>query len=107
MAVGVGYSRTVLRICLLALIPVGLAAQGVSYHNQVRPLLEQRCGACHYGERSAAGVALTSFAGVKAVSARLVPAVSGASPRMPKSGAPLTAAEVSLLERWIAGGALD
>lgn len=95
------------RLCIFALISVGMAAQGVSYHNQVRPLLEQRCGACHQGERAAAGVLLTSFAGVKAVSARLVPAVSGASPRMPKSGLPLTAVEVSLLDRWVAGGAVD
>ncbi len=91
---------------------MGMAASlfgtdAVSFHRQVRPLLEQRCGACHQAGRGAAGVALTSFAGVKASVSRLVPAVSGTAPRMPKAGAPLTADEVALLERWVAGGAVD
>jgi len=97
----------VVRICILALIPVGLSAQAVSFHKQVRPLLEAQCGTCHQGERGAGGVALTSYAGVKAVLTRLLPAVSGAPPRMPKAGAPLTADQVAVLEKWIASGAAD
>jgi len=97
----------VTRICSLVLFSVGLSAEGVSYHGQVRPLLEQRCGACHQAGRASGGVALLSYSGVKAALTRLLPAVSGVIPRMPKSGGALAAAEVALLERWIASGALD
>jgi hypothetical protein len=95
------------RTSILALISIGLAAEGVSFHGQVRPLLEQRCSGCHQSGRASAGVVLTSFASVRAALTRLIPAVSGAAPRMPKTGGPLAAAEIALLERWISGGAVD
>ena len=101
------YSETVVKFCNLALISASLTAAGVSYHGQVRPLLEQRCGACHQEGRASGGVALTSFAGVRAAINRLVPAVSGATPRMPKSGAALAAEDVALITRWITEGAVD
>ncbi|HEU0119213.1 MAG TPA: DUF1549 and DUF1553 domain-containing protein [Bryobacteraceae bacterium] len=94
-------------VVLLVLAACVYGAEGVSFHKDVRPLLEQRCAACHQAGRGAAGVSLNSFSGVKAALQRLVPAVSGSSPRMPKSGPPLTAAEVALLEKWIGAGAVD
>jgi len=96
-----------LAVAAVGLAAVGQCAEPVSFHRDVRKLLEQRCVACHQDGRGAAGVGLSSYAGVKAAAKRLVPAVSGATPRMPKSGAPLTAAEVALLENWIAAGAAD
>lgn len=84
-----------------------IAADAVSFHRQVRPLLEQRCVACHQTGRAQAGIALDGYAGVRRVLTRLVPAVTGATPRMPKSGPPLLPDEVALLEKWIAAGAVD
>ena len=73
---GLVYSGTVLRIAVFLVFASALfGAEGVSFHKQVRPLLEQRCGACHQAGRGAAGVALTSYVGVKASLGRLVPAM--------------------------------
>jgi hypothetical protein len=91
----------------LLLATGALASGGPSFHKEVRPLLEQRCAACHQAGRGAAGVALTTYSGVRASLTRLLPAVQGDKPRMPKSGAPLSPQELSVLESWIAAGAAD
>ncbi|MBL8238744.1 MAG: DUF1549 domain-containing protein [Bryobacterales bacterium] len=97
----------VIPVVFVAVAATLYAAAPVSFHRQVRPLLEQRCVACHQAERGAGGVTLATYSGVRAVLARLVPTVSGAAPRMPKAGKPLSAEEVALIERWVAAGASD
>ncbi len=88
------------------LLALGLLAnEPVSYDRQVRPILGRRCQACHQGSTAAAAIDLSKFAGVKAVAAKLVAAVSGAQPRMPKGLAPLEPKEVELLRAWVEQGA--
>jgi hypothetical protein len=97
-----------MRFGMAILLATGaFAANGPSFHRDVRPLLEQKCAACHQADRGAAGVALTTYSGVRSSLSRLLPAVKGDKPRMPKSGVPLTPQELSLLEGWIAAGAAD
>ena len=83
------------------------AAPRVSYEREVRPVVAQRCQMCHQGANPAAGVNLAGFAGVKGAAARMVAAVSGNPPRMPKGMKPLDAAEVKLLRQWVEEGAVN
>jgi cytochrome c553 len=93
-------------IAFLILFAGGAAAQQpVSFDRDVRPLLAQRCAMCHGATGGAGGVSLTSYTGVAKVLASVPAVVSGEKPRMPKSGSPLTAAQVAMLTRWIAEGA--
>ena len=74
----------------------------VSYRKQIQPLIAARCEACH---RSGAAVVLSSYEGLRKAAPRLVDAVSGDPPRMPKAGAPLDASEVATIRQWVAEGA--
>jgi hypothetical protein len=77
------------------------AVDEVSYRKQVQPLIAARCEACH----RSGPVNLSTYEGLRKAAPLLTAAVSGSPPRMPKSGAPLSAAEVSLLRGWVAAGA--
>lgn len=77
----------------------------------VQSILDAKCTKCH-GDKAAAGVKLTDKEGIlklvtagDAAGSKLVTIVSGEKPRMPKGGAPLTAAEIETLKKWIADGA--
>lgn len=88
-------------------VPVCLAAP-VSYQRDVRPLLAARCQMCHNARVSSGGLSLENVAALRGVlDGRLLAAVSGEKPRMPKVGPPLTAAQVALLRQWIEEGAKD
>lgn len=77
----------------------------VDFATQVHPLLASRCAACHTGDKAQAGLRVDQKDSLAKVSAKIVPKVKGDSGmRMPPNGAPLTPAEIGLLERWIAGG---
>ena len=82
-------------------------AEPVSYGTQIQPILSAKCVVCHSDANPAGGIALDGSAKVAAVKSRLIAAVSGPSPRMPKSGAPLSLEQVALLARWIEEGAKD
>ena len=77
-----------------------LAQAEVSYRKQIQPLIASRCEACH---RSGA-VPLSSYEGLRKAAPRVVDAVSGDAPRMPKAGAPLSSDEVALIRQWVADG---
>ena len=77
-----------------------LAQAEVSYRKQIQPLIASRCEACH---RSGA-VPLSSYEGLRKAAPRVVDAVSGDTPRMPKAGAPLSSDEVALIRQWVADG---
>ena len=69
---------------------------------------------CHQAEGGQGGFSAASYADVaKAVThgepgqSRLVAAISGAEPAMPKLGGPLEAEQVELIRRWVAEGAPD
>jgi len=92
------------------------------FENSVRPLLAEHCYECHQGTKAKLGLKLDSRAGVLRGSdyhpvvdlenppaSRLLLAVkhTGAAKKvenMPKKGAPLSAEEIAVLERWIGDG---
>lgn len=92
----------------------------VSFHNDVRPIFQANCNACHRAGKAKGGLDLTSVAAIKkggkhgaaievgkADGSRLMEDIGGDEPTMPDEGEPLTAEEVALIGRWIAGGAID
>lgn len=99
------------------------AEEPPSFHAEVRPLLERSCQGCHQPAKAKGGLDLTSFAALMrggesgalvspgAPDASLlieeVADPDGLGPSMPKDGAPLAAAEVAMLRRWIEAGAKD
>ncbi len=89
--------------------------QRVSFQQDVQPLLNARCVACHGGT---AGLYLDSYNGVMnggagwpivvpgdPANSRLVQVVSSGD--MPYGGPPLTASEIQTLVNWIVAGAPD
>ena len=114
---------------VLSLAALGVArADGppaVDFNRDIRPLLSDRCFACHgpdAAKRQAGlrldtpeGAAAESAGGVRAVvpgdalASALVERVTTSDPDLvmppPHVGKPVTAAEADLLRRWIAGGA--
>ncbi len=84
-----------------------VGAAPVSYGTQIQPLLAAKCAVCHSDNNPSGGVSLSTYAKVAAAKDRLVAVVGGPSPRMPKSGTPLTPEQVALLSRWIAEGTTD
>jgi mono/diheme cytochrome c family protein len=92
----------------------------VSFQQDVLPVLEKRCIACHQGEKPQKGLRLTTASGLmsggeagpavipgNAVESLLLAKVSGSKPAMPPIGEPLTAAQIELMRAWIAAGAID
>ena len=92
----------------------------VSFRGQILPILERRCQACHQAENSQGDLSLAAYGGLvkggKSGTAiipgapdrsLLVAKISGAKPAMPKSGEPVTPAELELIRQWIAQGGVD
>jgi hypothetical protein len=96
----------------IALMIPALCAQTVEFNRDIRPILSDRCFACHGPDaaRRQAGLRLDVDGGAKAVSEELLRRIASEDPaeRMPppSSGkAKLTRHEVELLRDWIAQGA--
>lgn len=89
---------------LVLLLVGGLAAFGqVDFAGEVHPILAARCAQCHSGDGAQAGLRIDERAGFARVRGRLIAKVKGQDGmRMPPSGAPLSAAEIAVLERWVA-----
>lgn len=93
----------------------------VDYAREIQPLLARRCYACHGPDKAEGGLRLSDRAiaigeldsgehGIvpgKPEASELIARVSADDEftRMPPEGKPLTAAEIDLLQRWIAQGA--
>jgi hypothetical protein len=97
-----------------------LAVDAISFQRSVRPILAERCQPCHNnstasGKLSVSSVQSIAKGGLSGPAMQpglpdaslLVQIVSGAKPRMPKSGAPLTAEQVAIIRGWIEQGARD
>lgn len=117
-------SLLIVAVSLPALGPAP-AAEPIDFGRDIRPLLFSRCVSCHGPDEAArkAGLRLDIEAGSRAdlgdgvraivpgdpAASELLARVRAAHPddRMPpaRAGDPLTDGEVTLLERWIAGGA--
>src|SRR5688500_7171175 len=109
-----------LTTCLfLVAAPLG-AAEPVDYARQIKPLLKDRCYACHGALKQQAKLRLDTV-GLMTKGGKSGPAVKPGNPagsllleraadadeetRMPPEGQPLTADQVALVKRWIAEGA--
>ena len=114
---------TVLAVALVLSLPCQAQSPPPDYLTQVKPLLRDRCFACHGALQQKAGLRLdTQAAMVKGgetgsalapgdpARSSLVARVSASDPaeRMPPEheGEPLTAPQIALLRQWIEGGAL-
>jgi len=96
-------------------------AQAVSFHKDVKPILERRCQGCHQPAKQGGKLDLTGYDALKAggkKSAGFVPGKPGESrliqvltgeekPQMPKGEPPLPPAEIEVIARWISEGAKD
>jgi len=81
-----------------------VAAWGqVDFAGEVHPILAARCASCHTGDAAQAGLRVDERAGFLRVRGKLIGKVKGTEGmRMPPNGAPLSAAEIATLERWVA-----
>lgn len=110
------------------LVAVGMALAGpaagaeppVSYTRDIVPLFKRSCTGCHHPGKQKGQLDLTTYAAFqkggkhgpgfvpgKAAESLVVKEIVGPEPSMPEEGDPLSAAEVALVERWIAAGAPD
>lgn len=91
---------------------------GVSFANNIAPLLKSRCGSCHGGNQSKEGLNMLTYASLMSGSdngpviaagdannSLLIQLVSDGT--MPKRGPKLTPDQVQLITDWINQGALD
>src|SRR5687767_14488511 len=114
--------RLLFALVCLALVPrpVTAAAEGADYLRDVKPLLKERCYACHGALKQKAGLRLDTVAAVRqggdngpavepgrAGESLLVERITSADPetRMPPEGAPLTDAQTAVLKSWVDRGA--
>jgi mono/diheme cytochrome c family protein len=95
-----------------------VASSGVSFTNDILPILQSRCVNCHGGQRTEKSLNLTSYSGLIAGSENgLVTTPNDASNsllvqmiqngKMPKKGPKLTPPQVQLIVDWINQGALN
>lgn len=120
--------RRITRLLLPALLLTGAPAPvssqtpapSVSFHRQIRPILQRRCQGCHqpavqggklilttYEAFRAGGAAGPGFKPGKPEESVVMRFITGDPPAMPKNAKPLTPAEVALFRRWIEQGAKD
>ncbi len=96
------------------------AATPVSWYQDINPLFKRSCNGCHNPNKLKSEVDTSTYAGLlkpgkhgtnflagDPAHSLILQQVSGAEPDMPKEGDPLSAAEVTLLTRWIQEGAKD
>ncbi len=92
----------------------------VSFHRQVAPIFQKSCNGCHRPGKEKGGVDLTTHAGLwkggkhgeilgasQPEASRLVEAITGPDPSMPKEGDPLIPAQIAIIKQWIREGAKD
>jgi WD40 repeat protein len=95
----------------------------VSFHKQIKPILQAHCHGCHQPAKAGGKYVMTAFdklqaggeSGLAAVVAgkpdesRLLEMITpdGGKAEMPRGRAPLASTEIELIKRWIAEGATD
>ncbi len=101
------------RVILFVLLAFTALAAAVDYAAQIKPLLKQKCYACHGGLKQKAGLRLDTvqllLKGGKSGSATkfIIERVTAKDEhkRMPQEAAALSAEQVAMLREWIAAGA--
>jgi len=95
-----------------------LVAPGISFANDIMPILQSRCINCHGGERLEEGLSLKSYEHIMAGSNNGTVVVPGdangsllaelvVTQKMPKRGPKLTPPQIQLIVDWINQGALN
>lgn len=108
---------------LLLILFTGIAnAADVDYLRDVKPILHERCFACHGALKQESGLRLDTGSLIRqggdgglvieagnAAASSLIERIAAASDdeRMPPEGKPLTAAEIESLKKWIDAGAIS
>src|SRR5207245_6260583 len=107
---------------LLTIRPLDpVEARSVSYYRQIRPLLEDRCAACHSGKTPTAALDTRSVTALLKGGRHGAAAIRGKpdaslivlylrglkQPRMPQNAAPFSVDELHLVRQWIAAGPRD
>jgi len=99
-------------------------AQKVSYDKQIRPILQAQCQGCHQPAKAGGGYVMTAFDRMRKGGESEEPAIVPGKPdeshfieqitpakdgtaEMPQKKPPLSRAEIELITRWIAQGAVD
>jgi WD40 repeat protein len=103
-----------------AAVPAVAQDKPVSFHNDVRPIFNAACNACHKPEKVKGDLDMTTHAALlkggkhgstvvagDPTKSSLIEMISGDEPEMPPDGDPLTKEQVALIERWIKEGAAD
>ncbi|MHB1559750.1 MAG: c-type cytochrome domain-containing protein [Isosphaeraceae bacterium] len=99
------------------------AGPKVSYDRQVRPILQAQCQGCHQPAKAGGAYVMTAFdrmiKGGESGEAAILPGKphesflidkitpQGGKAEMPQDKPPLSAAEIDIITRWIAQGAVD
>jgi hypothetical protein len=112
--------RWFLLVACLALPRIAMAAEGIDYVRDVKPILSRRCYTCHGALKQKNGLRLDTAAlaaeggdgGPAVVAGKsdeslLIDAITGANgvPKMPPEGEPLKPEEIETLRKWIDQGA--
>ena len=105
-------------ICLVLWGTCAVRGDDAQFRDQVAPILEQHCLRCHDGTKPKGGLALgepkhllaggesgPAIVAGKPAESLLLEYISGDKPEMPKDAPPLSAAQVTAIEKWIAAGA--
>jgi len=106
------------QIAMPTLVPTEPVALGVSFSNEVLPILKSRCANCHGGQKTEEGLNLTNYEMLMAGSENgpvLLPgdAVNSTLAQaliereMPKTGPKLRPEQAQIIIDWIDQGALD
>ncbi len=114
--------RIVLFLCLFSALctPSHADVDSVSFHRDVLPIFRTNCIACHKPGKTKGGLDLTTHAALlkggaegqmiksgDVQSSRLIEAICGDEPEMPKESEPLLPSEIDLIKRWITQGAIE
>lgn len=96
-------------------------AEKVTYDDHAKPLLVQRCGSCHNGQKREGDLDVTNFTNLMqgGGSGTVIEPLDSSgsylyslithedSPEMPPSGTKIPDPEIQLIAKWIDGGALE
>ncbi|HKX00492.1 MAG TPA: WD40 repeat domain-containing protein [Bryobacteraceae bacterium] len=110
-----------LAICCATYLPAQKPASGVSYFQEIRPIIQRSCQGCHQPAMKYGGLDLTRYETFAAGGGRGAAFKAGApqdslvlaylkgerQPRMPFGSPALTDDQIELFRRWIAAGAAD
>ncbi len=111
--------RWSLRVCLLVALalPISVEAAPSAYEKEIKPVLKERCYACHGALKQKAGLRVDTVAFIKEANviasgdpekSELVQRIrsNDEEDRMPPEGHALTQVEVKAITDWITAGAL-